>query len=250
MDALVGSTGFVGGHVRRSHSFDLEVHRPNIGDLAHRDVDLLVCAGLPAEKWRVSQDPAADWRNMAHLAQTLATVTATRAVLISTIDVYQPPKAVDETDPANFDAAGAYGAHRAWFEAFFASRFDNCTILRLPGLFASDLRKNLIYDLLHGRADQWQSMNPRSHFQFFDTSRTWEMCQWAQDHEIDVLNVSSEPVSAQQVADVFGVRLTGESPAADYDMRSIHAAAFGGRDGYLFDAETVLRAIADLREPA
>jgi nucleoside-diphosphate-sugar epimerase len=184
---------------------------------------------------------------MARLAQVLASVTARRAVLISTIDVYQSAVRVDETVPANFDGEGAYGTHRAWFEAFFASRFADCTILRLPGLFAPDLRKNLIFDLLHDRNDQWQGMNPTSRFQFFDTSRTWEMCQWAEGHEIPLLNVSSEPVSAQEVADLFGVTLRGDSARADYDMRSIHAANFGGHDGYLFPKDEVLHAITALR---
>ena len=43
---------------------------------------------------------------MAALAQVLATVTARRAVLISTIDVYQPAIGVDEMDPPDFDGAG------------------------------------------------------------------------------------------------------------------------------------------------
>lgn len=218
-----------------------------MAELTGRSVDLLVCAGLPAEKWRANKEPHADWRNMTQLAQVLATVTARRAVLISTIDVYQPAVRVDETLPPDFAGGSAYGEHRAWFEAFFASRFPDSTVVRLPGLFAPDLRKNLIFDLLHDRKDQWQAMNPTSRFQFFDTSRTWEMCQWAQAHAIPLLNVSSEPVTAQEVADLFGVTLSGDSAPAEYDMRSIHADDFGGHDGYLFGKDEVLSAIAALR---
>ncbi len=250
MDVLVGSTGFVGGHLKRVHPFELEVHRPNVGDLAGRSADLLVCAGLPAEKWRANQDPQADWENMAALAQVLATVTARRSVLISTIDVYQPAIGVDENDPATFAGAAAYGTHRAWFEAFFTARFPDCTIIRLPGLFAPDLRKNLIHDLLHGRDDQYRAMNPASHFQFFDTRRTWEMIQWAWSHDVRLLNVSSEPVTAQEVAELFEVTLAGDSPLAEYDMRSVHAETFGGAGGYLFDKREILAAIDGLRGSA
>jgi nucleoside-diphosphate-sugar epimerase len=248
MDVLVGSTGFVGGHLSQAHHFSLSVHRPNVGELANRDVELLVCAGLPAEKWRANKNPRADWDNMAGLAQVLASVRAQRAVLISTIDVYQPALRVDETNAADFDASGAYGMHRAWFEAFFASRFDECTIVRLPGLFAPDLRKNLIHDLLHGREDQWRGMNPASRFQFFDARRTWEMVQWAWSQDVPLLNVSSEPITAQAIADLFGVRLAGDSPLAEYDMRSVHASAFGGTNGYLFNKAEILTAIAALRD--
>lgn len=248
MGILIGSTGFVGGHLARSHPFEVQVHRPTLPNIAGLETDLLVCAGLPAEKWRANKEPAADWANMAELAQALATVTAQRAVLVSTIDVYQPAVDVDERSPGQFNGQGAYGAHRAWFEAFFRSQFPEALLLRLPGLFAPDLRKNLIYDLLHGRSDQWVGVNPSSTFQFFDVAKTWDIISWAQTSGISLLNVSSEPVTAQDVADLFGVTLTATSAQARYDMRSIHADAFGGSDGYLFSRQSVLAGIAGLRE--
>ena len=248
MGILIGSTGFVGGHLARSHQFDVQVHRPNLTEIAGLATDLLVCAGLPAEKWRANKEPSADWANMAALAQALATVKAQRAVLISTIDVYQPAVGVDETSPVQYNGEGAYGAHRAWFEAFFQLHFRDSLVLRLPGLFAADLRKNLIYDLLHGRSDQWVGVNPASRFQFFDVTKTWDVLGWALASGIGLLNVSSERVTAQDVADLFSVTLTSDSPAVSYDMRSIHADAFGGTDGYLFSRESVLRGILALRE--
>lgn len=183
---------------------------------------------------------------MAALAQVLASVRADRAVLISTIDVYQPPVGVDETDPAQFDGSGAYGTHRAWFEAFFRSRFPDALVLRLPALYAPDVRKNLVHDLLHGKADQWARVNPSSTFQFFDTNQTWTMIDRAWGEGIALLNVTSEPVTAQAVADLFGVRLTSQTPPVRYDMRSVYADTLGGHDGYLFTAEYVLEGISAL----
>ena len=248
MGILIGSTGFVGGHLARSHRFEVQVHRPNLTEIAGLETDLVVCAGLPAEKWRANKEPAADWANMAELAQVLATVKAQRAVLISTIDVYQPAVGVDETSPAQYNGEGAYGAHRAWFEAFFQSHFGGSLVVRLPGLFAADLRKNLIHDLLHGRSDQWVGVNPASRFQFFDTAKAWDVVGWGLQAGISLLNVTSEPVTAQDVADLFSVTLASDNPAARYDMRSIHADAFGGADGYLFSRQSVLAGIAALRE--
>lgn len=248
MDALIGSTGFLGSQLRGMHSFDLAVHRPDVATLRGHELDLLVCAGLPAEKWRANADPAQDWANMAALAQTLATVRAQRAVLISTIDVYQPAVGVDESVPAAFDGEGAYGTHRAWFEAFFQARFPGALVMRLPGLFGPGLRKNLVFDLLNARRDQYAGMNPASRFQFFDTTGTWQLIEAAWERHVRLLNVSSEPVSAGAVADLFGVDLQGTGPQVTYDMRSQHAAQFGGRDGYLFSRESVLAGIAALRD--
>ena len=248
MGALVGSTGFVGGHLARTHAFEHQVHRSDVMSIVGLNTDLLVCAGLPAEKWRANQDPAADWANMAGLAQVLASVRAERAVLISTIDVYQPAAGVNETFPPQFDGAEAYGAHRAWFETFFQAQYPEALVLRLPALFAPDVRKNLIHDLLHGKAEQWARLNPTSTFQFFDASQTWDMIERAWGKGISLLNVTSEPVTAQDLADLFGVRLTARNAPVAYDMRSIHAETLGGHDGYLFSGASVLDGIATLRE--
>lgn len=243
----MGSTGFVGSHLGRARDFDVEAHRPNIGSIRGLSADLLVCAGLPAEKWRANEDAAADWTNMAGLAQVFSTVRADNAVLVSTIDVYQPAVGVDENDPAHLDGGNAYGAHRAWFEALFRARFPDSLIVRLPGLFAPNVRKNLIHDLMHGRNDQWARVSPHSTFQFFDVTRTWTVIEHAWAAGIRLLNVTSEPVTAEAVADLFDVVLEAETDPVEYDMRSIHAATFDGRDGYLFTAETVLQGIAALR---
>lgn len=248
MAVLVGSTGFVGGHLAVMQEFETKVHRSDIASIVGKNTDLLVCAGLPAEKWRANRHPAADWKNMATLAQVLASVRTERAVLISTIDVYQPAIGVFETDLAQFDGAEAYGSHRAWFEAFFRSNFPGALVLRLPALYASDVRKNLVHDLLHDKSDQIALMNPSSTFQFFDVTKTWTMIERAWDAGITLLNVTSEPVSARAVAALFGVRLDAHSPPIHYDMRSIYAQTLGGRSGYLFGSESVLKGISSLRK--
>ena len=192
-------------------------------------------------------DPTADWVNMSQLAQTLSSVRAERSILISTVDVFQPAQGVDETSPPALTGQGAYGSHRAWFEFFFRAQFRNALILRLPGLFAEDVRKNLVHDLLHGKKDQFSRVNPRSTYQFFDVTKTWELIKWALDRDLSLLNISSEPVAAQEVADLFGEHLTGSSPEVHYDMRSIHSAALGAENGYLFERSSVLRGINALR---
>ena len=140
MSALIGSTGFVGGHLQKDFHFTHMYNRSNISEIQGLDTDLLICAGLPAEKWKANNDPESDWSNMVSLAQKISSVKADKAILISTIDVYQPALEVTEEDRPNYDGEGAYGRNRAWFESFFDSQFSNNIILRLPGLFANNLK--------------------------------------------------------------------------------------------------------------
>ena len=247
MAILVGSTGFVGGHLSQFFDFEYKVNRENLKSISGIETDLIVCAGLPAQKWSANLHPHEDWSNMSSLAQVLSTVTSKRAVLVSTIDVYQPAICVDETSFPNFLGEERYGVHRAWFESFFKSQFPNALVLRLPALFAHDVRKNLIHDLLHGKEDQWSKVNPKSTFQWFDVSQTWEIIERAWEFNVSLLNVSSEPITSQEIASLFGKRLKSDSKSIEYNMKSIHAEKFGGHGGYIYDKTSVLEKIANLR---
>lgn len=238
----------MGEHLARCHNFSLKVHRSDLEAISGIHADVLVCAGLPAEKWRANQDPHSDWVNMARLAQTLTTVQARRAVLISTIDVYQPPVEVSESNPPTFNGMQAYGAHRAWFEMFFQAQFPDSLVLRLPALFAPDVRKNLVHDLLFNKADQWKNVNPDSTFQYFDVRHTWTMIERAWIEGINVLNIATEPIRAQQIADIFDIGLSSVSTPVHYQMYSNHAETLGGHANYLYSSASILAGISALHE--
>lgn len=247
MSALIGSTGFVGGHLQKSFEFTHTYNRVNISEIQGLDTDLLICAGLPAEKWKANMDPGSDWRNMANLAQDISSVRTKKAILISTIDVYQPAVDVTEVDKPNYTGEGAYGRNRAWFEAFFASQFQNTLIIRLPGLFAADLRKNFIFDLMNNRTDQLDHVNKDSLFQFFDISKIWDFLNICLDRNVKLINFATEPVSAQEIANLFDVQLNDSGNKVIYNMRSIHAYKFKGSDGYFRSKCEILREIALLK---
>jgi nucleoside-diphosphate-sugar epimerase len=172
-----------------------------------------------------------------------------RFVLISTIDVYQPPVLVDETARPLLDGDETYGRHRAWFERFVMERFDSWTVVRLPGLFGPGLRKNLIFDLLEGRDDQYSRVNSKSRYQFWDVTETWPLVEEAARLGIDVLNVATEPVAAGDVAQRFGVALPETGPEVMYDVHTRYASELAGRDGpYIRSAEEQLAGIDRLRD--
>lgn len=247
MSALIGSTGFVGGHLQKSFEFTHTYNRANISQIEGLETDLLICAGLPAEKWKANMDPESDWWNMTNLAQKISSVSSEKAILISTIDVYQPAVDVTEDDRPTFNGEEAYGRNRAWFETFFVSQFSNTIIIRLPGLFSSNLKKNFIYDLINNRSEQVSKVHQESKFQFYDIQRIWEVIYKCSENEIPVLNVATEPLSAKEIASIFDVSLTSSQGEVEYRMKSNYSEIFDRTDGYLQGKAEVLRGISKLR---
>lgn len=246
MSALIGSTGFVGGHLQKGFEFSHTYNRANISEIQDLETDLLICAGLPAEKWKANSEPEPDRSNMANLAQIVTSVSAERAVLISTIDVYQPAIDVTEKDSPDYNGEEAYGRNRAWFETHFRSQFPNAQIIRLPGLFGENLRKNLIYDLMHKREEQYKNVNYKSKFQFFDITQIWNVINSSIENDLSLLNVATEPISAQEIAEIFGCQLGNSGKEIAYNMKTLHAEVFREGKDYLMSKEEVKMRISKL----
>lgn len=241
--ALVGHTGFVGGNLLRQRPFDELYNSANVDEMAGRRFGTMVCAAAPGEKWRANQDPAADRERLARLTSALRRARAERLVLISTVDVYPDPRRVDETTPMQPDRLAPYGLHRLQLEQFACEHFPTL-VVRLPGIFGPGLRKNVIYDLLHDH--RVAMIDPRAEFQFYDLGNLWRDIQRALAAGLTLVNFATEPVIVRDIArDVFGRELAertdGQPP--HYDVRTVHAALFGGRDGYLSGRREVLDAL-------
>jgi nucleoside-diphosphate-sugar epimerase len=247
VSALIGHTGFVGGHLQSNFSFREKYNRANILEIQGLKTDLIICAGLPAEKWKANSDPDSDWLNMANLSQLISTIEADKAILISTIDVYQPPREVTETSQPNLIGTEAYGRNRAWFELFFRAKFPDSLIVRLPGLFAPNLKKNLIFDLMNKREDQYSNVDGESEFQFFDITQISKVINIALQHQLSTLNIATEPLFAQEIADIFKVQLSTGKKKLNYQMKSNHESLFHGENGYLFSKEETIQGILALQ---
>lgn len=242
--ALIGHTGFVGGNLVRQHRFDEMFNSRNIEQIAGRSFDLVVCAGAPAEKWKANAEPARDLQNIERLTGALEQVNIRKLVLISTVDVFVDPIDVDETSPVTIAGLHAYGRNRRLLEEIVASRFD-AAVVRLPGLYGPGLKKNVIHDLLHRH--ETEKIDSRGVFQFYDIQRLWRDVRVVLDCELAVAHLSTEPVSVAEVARRdFGIVFDNEvvPKPARYDVRTIHAALFGGAGPYIEDKEQELAGIA------
>ena len=239
LKALIGHTGFVGGSLARQRAFQSLYNSANIDEIAGQEFDTIVCAGVKAEKWRANRDPVADIASIDRLWNALRQAKTRKLILISTIDVYPDPVGVDETTPIDHSDSQPYGRHRYELEARAREHFDTL-VIRLPGLFGKGLKKNALYDLLH--AHETERIDSRGVFQFYDIEGLAGDIDAAMRNDIELLNVATGPLSIEEISrDCFGLEFVNhvvDNPAR-YDMRSIHADAFGGTDGYLMSAAGV-----------
>lgn len=244
--ALLGHTGFVGTTLKGQTAFDDLYHSVNISDIDGKAYDLLVCAAAPAAKWKANADPDADLSNLQGLMSHLARVKAGEFVLISTVDVYRMPPAVDENTAIQPDALDAYGRNRYVLETFVRDTFPQARIVRLPGLFGAGLKKNFIFDLIQRGESEWTHAD--SVFQFYNMARLWADLHVVRQHGLALVNFAAEPVSAAEVArHSFNIDYTHttDKPPVRYDMRSIHAGAFGSDTPYMIDKATTF---SDIRQ--
>lgn len=243
MRALIGHTGFVGGNLRAQAQFDAFYNSSNIEEIAGQRFELLVCAGAPGLKWKANQEPEADREAIRRLLAPLSWVWATRFVLISTVDVFCDPVGVDEETQAT--PSTPYGQHRRALERWCGMRQDALN-LRLPALFGPGLKKNAIYDLMHGH--RLEHLNPDAVFQFYDLRRLWDDVQIALASGLPRVHLVTEPIRLGDVArEVFGVTLAerpGEDPPR-YDVRTRHADLWRRTGPYLQDRAEVVAALRD-----
>lgn len=237
---MIGHTGFVGSNLAHERKFDAYFNSKNIEMIAGRSFDLVVCSGAPAEKWKANQDPEADLRVIDRLWSSLRQVVIGKLVLISTVDVYARPVDVDEDVDPGHERPTAYGRHRHELERRAADQFDTL-IVRLPGLFGEGLKKNVVYDFLHGNA--LDKIDARGVFQFYWVGNLWRDIEIALEAGLSVVNLATEPTSVGEVArEGFGFEFSN-TPAvtpARYDFRTKHDRVFGGSGGYISTRKQVL----------
>lgn len=149
MEILVGYTGFVGSNLYVAHHFDRVFNSKNIDDAYGLNPDLLVYAGMRAEKYLANNFPAKDMELIEDAKRNIRLIAPKRIVLISTVDVYKRPVEVNEDSAIELDDLHAYGKNRYLLEQWVGENYQNALIIRLPGLFGRNIKKNFIYDYIN-----------------------------------------------------------------------------------------------------
>jgi len=149
MKALVGYTGFVGSNICAHGTFDGLYNSKNIESAYGSSPDLLIYSGLRAEKYLANNDPEADLEQIKIAEANISRIAPKKLVLISTIDVFKNPVGVDENTAIDTEGLHAYGYNRYLLEVWVRENYPDALIVRLPGLFGINIKKNFIYDYMN-----------------------------------------------------------------------------------------------------
>jgi len=147
--AIVGYTGFVGSNIYLSGDFENAYNTKNIEAAYGTCPDLLVYAGMRAEKFLANADPERDYGLVLEAEKNIERIRPKRLVLISTIDVFRNPVNVDENSEIETDGLNAYGYNRYRLETWVRENYSDALIVRLPGLFGKNIKKNFVFDLIN-----------------------------------------------------------------------------------------------------
>lgn len=151
MIALVGYTGFVGSNIYAAagNKIGAVYNSRNIKEAYGTHPDLLIYAGLRAEKYLANYAPEKDMELIRQAEDNILRINPKKLVLISTIDVFKSPNDVDETSEIDTEGLHAYGYNRYQLELWVRAMYPDALIIRLPGLFGKNIKKNFIYDFIN-----------------------------------------------------------------------------------------------------
>jgi hypothetical protein len=241
MQLLIGSTGLIGMTLKEKIKFDLEFNSKNIEDflLIEDDIEDLYLSCLPATKWLINKNPYSDFQNMNDIIKKLKTKSYKRIFLFSTIDVYSnSPLKSDESYSPNVSDIN-YGTNRLIFEFLVSSlTFDNLIIIRLPGLFSKNIKKNILYDLINN--NNVKNINYNSSYQWYDLNDLEEDIKKCikTTEKISIFNLFPEPVETSEIIELFGLdkqSVSAEASRSEYDFTTnVH------NSGYIYDKTTSL----------
>jgi hypothetical protein len=116
--------------------------------------------------------------------------------------------------------------------------------VRLPAIFGTGLRKNVIFDLLND--NRLERVNPDSRFQWYPLARLPQDLETVEASRLSLVNLFTEPVATRAIlSSFFPEKKAGyePDPPVSYDLRTRHGVTFGGDSRYVMRAEAVMSAL-------
>lgn len=149
--SLVGYTGFVGSNICAKANNQIKglYNSKNIKNAYNTAPDILIYAGLRAEKYLANTYPEKDKLLIEEAEQNIKNINPKKVILISTIDVFKEPVNVDENSIIDLNGLQPYGYNRYLLESWVRENYSDALIIRLPALFGINLKKNFLFDYIN-----------------------------------------------------------------------------------------------------
>src|SRR5688572_28645886 len=173
---IIGAEGFVGSafaaYLSSLRGFEvIRVTRGNYAETAGTASDIVIEAACNSKKYLSDRQPLEEFDlSVTHRLRTLRDFPADLHVHISSVDVYSDltsPETTREESASDLAEVSHYGFHKLLAEQTVQHYSDRWLIVRLAGMVGAGLRKNPVYDILHGEPLR---IHPRSQYQFMDTA--------------------------------------------------------------------------------
>ena len=270
MKALVGYTGFVGSNIYSSGHFDGAYDINNIKEAYNTNPELLIYAGLPAEKYLANNAPKKDMELILEAEKNISLINPKKIVLISTIDVFKTPIDVNENTVIDTEKLHPYGYNRYMLECWVRENYPDALIVRLPALLKDqDLEKyyelqdngfykikNLTVSEKEILKNKFQNLgfsalnftDSRNIYQFYPLKRLWNDIQIALKNNIKLWHPATEPILTEELYKYLtGKNFTNEISEIPikYNYKTIYDKLFKGENGYICNKNEILSEIKE-----
>lgn len=212
--AVVGANGFVGSAfgrlLERAPDVTLvPITRESRAAYRGQSFDVVIDASGNARRFFAEEHPTEEFdASVYQHLRTLHELPAALQVHVSSVDVYadlRSPATTREDTAIDVGAQSHYGFHKLLAEQVARHYAKRWLVVRLAGMVGPGLRKNPVYDVLHGAPLR---IHPDSQYQFMHTDAVarvvWDLV--SRGIEQTTINVCGDGlVSPRQIAGWAGV---------------------------------------------
>ncbi|MDA7592286.1 hypothetical protein N8714_01300 [Rhodobacteraceae bacterium] len=246
---IIGGRGMIGSNLVMQLASNCDISiitRENFHNSKNK-FDTLFVSAADARKYIVNNQPINDLVDVANLALGISRYTFDRLVLISTVDVYGQVGNVGNEDTKLTFEQPSYGDNRLFLENILrgVAKDAEYQIIRLQGIIANNLTKNVIYDIKNKH--EIEKVNPNCTMQFYPIellSKNIEICASLNE---EIVNLSCEPVNLLEIFKQFAPDLLHHTANSGeptlYDVRSKHCEKLIGNKDYWITKKESMAAI-------
>jgi nucleoside-diphosphate-sugar epimerase len=211
--AVIGANGFVGSaFVRQGTAAGFEVTsvtRKNYASVVGQSFDVVVDAAANSRKYLADAEAKEDFRlSVEHRLNTLMDFQAGTHLHVSSVDVYDDltsPETTKEDRSIDVSRTSRYGFHKLLAEELVRHYASDWLIVRLAGMLGPGLKKNPVFDILHGLP---MRIHPDSRYQFMLTDDAARIALLLLEQPVrrEIYNVCGKGlISPQEIANLCGL---------------------------------------------